>query len=647
MAKYCNNKDCKDFAKSLDDSVNFCGSCGRQTVTQETMQRSLISGQGNAVQNLNENSNNTTTNTNISHNTTISSGNVTTNNTTNIVVDRDTIRKMDLDEKVKQYRTFCEDNIRDGIINKILRDRLDDKADELGLNAEICRQIEERIKGRLNSENSYISSVDEATLNSVVNSIRNNAHISVIKDCIPKLRPMAEKYAEDGIGEKVHFYFNMLLAVASQQELFNNYKNIRTDSYWRTFWTSVAYFKNGNKNKAEEVKSALSRWEDYPQDNPMLLNCCGEIFSYPNIQMFDVKGYFKRCVHYSDLLKGVYYAVKYVLFYDVDNGQSEAKSDINFFIQKLWDIKLYKPSTNRRDTTVSYGDFLEDNNQVGKNDHFRDTVIRATGIGAVEPPKAPRGEDRKQGQNHNEGAKPASTPVLSTAKKSRTPIYVGVGIAALVVVFLLGRSISSQDNQGDNTPIVSEQIVDAAKEKDVKTNVPTREADKKEADKIAKPAVVSSSQTSNDTSSKSKKAEESTAVVANPPVEKPKPAAPKSADDMTPSEALSTGQNYLRSSDFSRAVVYIKSAADRGSSEAQYEIAKLLMNGSGIAKNMVEAFNYMKLSAESGFTKAYRELGEMYHGGRGVAKDRTKAEYWYKMAVDAGDQSAKRILNRM
>ena len=91
----------------------------------------------------------------------------------------------------------------------------------------------------------------------------------------------------------------------------------------------------------------------------------------------------------------------------------------------------------------------------------------------------------------------------------------------------------------------------------------------------------------------------------------------------------------------------LREKADAGDVASCYELALKLQSGSGVAKNLGEAFRYMKLAAEGGYSKAYRPLGEMYHQGAGVAKNRDVAAQWYQKAADEGDRKALQILNNM
>lgn len=638
MSRYCNNRECPEYKKPVDDSVNFCGTCRSKTVEDVEEPGSLVGGTANAVHTINSNSNNTSYNTSDSHNTSIgsiSSGNVT-NNTT-IIVDSATAGKLSREEKTRQYKSFCEATISNGIITGALRQKLDSKAEELGLDIESRKTVEAAIREKTSRSGYELSDLDRCTLANTGEFIKANAETNDLQNCISKLKPLAAKSDDDD----VHFYLNLLLAVTNPSLLIRSYIERTTDSYWQTFWTYVAHTKNGQREKAETVRTELSAWEEYSQDNIKILYSFGELFSSQTSQIVinSVRNTIKDCSYHSPQLEGLCEAIRFVISLGSGNRRLSGKPSIDFYLGKLWGIR---PQQVRPET---YGT-QENINAVRK--------ASASITGNIGKAAVTTAGGRTSQPSATQTTKPAQSPapatsvyttVSSTKKKNRTLLYIGVGVVAFALAFLLLRSPESEP--------VSESK--ASKVTNVEQNAAQKPAAKPAS--TANTAQSTSSRTTpsqgtstaKPTNTASKAAKPST-TVSNTQVtrqEAPKAAAPKSAADMTASEALSAGQGYLRNGDFNNAANYFKSAADRGSAEARYEIALLYKSGAGVAQSTANAFTYMKAAAEAGFTKAYRELGEMYHGGRGTAKDRSQAEYWYKKAVDAGDQKALRILNNM
>ena len=656
MSRYCNNRECPEYKKPVDDSVNFCGTCRSKTVEDVEEPGSLVGGTANAVHTINSNSNNTSYNTSDSHNTSIgsiSSGNVT-NNTT-IIVDSATAGKLSREEKTRQYKSFCEATISNGIITGALRQKLDSKAEELGLDIESRKTVEAAIREKTSRSGYELSDLDRCTLANTGEFIKANAETNDLMNCISKLKPLAAKSDDDD----VHFYLNLLLAVTNPSLLIRSYLERTTDSYWQTFWTYVAHIKNGQREKAETVRTELSAWEEYSQDNIKILYSFGELFSSQTSQIVinSVKNTIKGCSYHSTQLEGLCDAIRFIISLGSGNRRLSGNPSIDFYLGKLWGIR---PQQAR---PASYGSY-EANDAVRKgaagiSDNIGRAAVRTAGGGIGQPSAA---QAPKPAPKPAPAPAPSPTvyPTASPARKNRTPLYIGVGVAAFALAFLLLRSPETEAVRETKTHKVT-KVEQNAEQKTAAKPASTAKTAQSTSSKASSSQGTSSSKTASTTSSAAKPSttasttqttrqeapKQTAAKPAATTTATSKPAAPKSAADMTAGEALSAGQGYLRNGDFNNAAKYFKSAADRGSAEAQYEIALLYKSGAGVAQSTANAFSYMKAAAEAGFTKAYRELGEMYHGGRGTAKDRSQAEYWYKKAVDAGDQKALRILNNM
>lgn len=69
--------------------------------------------------------------------------------------------------------------------------------------------------------------------------------------------------------------------------------------------------------------------------------------------------------------------------------------------------------------------------------------------------------------------------------------------------------------------------------------------------------------------------------------------------------------------------------AEQGRAAAQFNVAALLENGQGVARNEVEAARWYLKAAEQGDPEAQFKAGWLYEQGRGVPLDLAKAKYWY------------------
>ena len=69
----------------------------------------------------------------------------------------------------------------------------------------------------------------------------------------------------------------------------------------------------------------------------------------------------------------------------------------------------------------------------------------------------------------------------------------------------------------------------------------------------------------------------------------------------------------------------LRSAAQKGNAVAQFSLAGIYYNGSGVDRNYVLAVKWLYLAAGQGFAKAQYNLGEMYYLGHGVEQNYTEA----------------------
>ncbi|MFQ5624082.1 MAG: caspase family protein [Paracoccaceae bacterium] len=84
-----------------------------------------------------------------------------------------------------------------------------------------------------------------------------------------------------------------------------------------------------------------------------------------------------------------------------------------------------------------------------------------------------------------------------------------------------------------------------------------------------------------------------------------------------------------------KAVDYLTRAAAAGSSEAQFELAKLYETGIGVEQDPKRALELFRQSAENDFPDALNDLGFMYYqGGLGLARDTDKALALFERAAD-------------
>jgi TPR repeat protein len=76
--------------------------------------------------------------------------------------------------------------------------------------------------------------------------------------------------------------------------------------------------------------------------------------------------------------------------------------------------------------------------------------------------------------------------------------------------------------------------------------------------------------------------------------------------------------------------------ADRGDSEAQFELGLRMITGEGVKKSPAEGVAFIEKAAKQKHLRAQHIMGTLYEDGVGVKKDLAKAAEWYRTSADLG-----------
>jgi class 3 adenylate cyclase len=88
--------------------------------------------------------------------------------------------------------------------------------------------------------------------------------------------------------------------------------------------------------------------------------------------------------------------------------------------------------------------------------------------------------------------------------------------------------------------------------------------------------------------------------------------------------------------DLAGALAVLRELAERGSAEAQYQLARAYRDGRGVEISAERAARWFREAAMQGFGRAQRNLGLGYLDGVGVPRDPAKAYMWLSLAADSG-----------
>ena len=105
------------------------------------------------------------------------------------------------------------------------------------------------------------------------------------------------------------------------------------------------------------------------------------------------------------------------------------------------------------------------------------------------------------------------------------------------------------------------------------------------------------------------------------------------------------GLKAFNNGDYKAALSNWKPMAEKGVSNAQYNVGLMYHNGLGVTQNYNEAYKWLLESSEQGNLNSIRLLSTMYALGNGIPKDFLKSYMWAKIGADNDDQNSKLMLN--
>lgn len=85
-----------------------------------------------------------------------------------------------------------------------------------------------------------------------------------------------------------------------------------------------------------------------------------------------------------------------------------------------------------------------------------------------------------------------------------------------------------------------------------------------------------------------------------------------------------------------QATSLVLAVAQTGNSEAQAQLAQMLLDGIGIKQDQALALKWFQISANNGYLQAINMLGRCYENGWGCNIDYQKAAYYYQLAASKG-----------
>ncbi len=95
------------------------------------------------------------------------------------------------------------------------------------------------------------------------------------------------------------------------------------------------------------------------------------------------------------------------------------------------------------------------------------------------------------------------------------------------------------------------------------------------------------------------------------------------------------------------ALAHMRQAARAGFVTAQFGLAQMYDQGTGVRKDLHRALHWFRRAGQAGSVDAQIAVGTAYYLGRGVPRDPRRAAAWYGRAATAGDVGAQYLVASM
>ena len=568
-------KICPNCQATYDDKQAFCSQCGSRLVDQpENPNPTLHLGDANAI-----------------------SGGISINQSKNIsshdVHYHSTQERTKSDreleqERRSQYREAVTKWMRNGAVTVEARIRLDDLRVSLGVDSEVAKQIETAVKKEqtVRTSGDALSVIAKMALKNAVVAVESNSPQA--SDHIKKLASVCRTTTND----QVHYYYYMLLAAFEPSQCVEAYEHRAADSYWQSFWTSLAYRKLGNEMEAEALLNEMpALWPDRTETDVIVNACVGLVLSSQG----DLDGCRDTIVEFlnqatdepSELLNDMFHALLHQV------GMEEADNDrFAFYVEQFFvgsgDL------TGKRDEEIKRADEAYD-----RGDYSASL--------AVYRQWAERGDAYAQnriGYMYDEGeGVPQSYPeALKWYRKAADQGYASA-LNNMGYMYQNGYGVSQNYSEAMKWYLKSAEQGYFRAQRNIGwlyyegNGVPT---DYSEAIKWWR----------------------------------------KAADQGDSSAQCLMGVMYYDgvgvSQDYLEAAKWYRKSADQGNANAQNYLGEIYYWGQGVSQNHPEALKWYLKSAEQGNPDAQCQAGYLYFEGEGVPQNYTEGIKWLRKAVEQG-----------
>ena len=251
----------------------FCPECGTKLIEKPaTSGVSLSLGDANAISGgLHVNDSHAVHNEDKSvHNITNTTS--TVNNITQMSVQKTEIELVQ--ERKAQYLSACKRAYEDNVLEQSEVIELEELRIKIGLDKATADEILDKVRmmSDRNARKSTLNPIAKTKLKILTSNLQKN-EIEALMHQIDSIEPLVRRYDNDELSRKYY----LVLSALKPERCIEQRESTKTDSYWESFWTYLAYIKTGRQLDADETLAGMDRFTSYPEDNITVLAAAGEL----------------------------------------------------------------------------------------------------------------------------------------------------------------------------------------------------------------------------------------------------------------------------------------------------------------------------------------------------------------------------------
>lgn len=294
----------------------------------------------------------------------------TTNNITNnsSTINNINIHKTESEiqhERELEFVQLVRESFSNGILDHDSIIRLERERIRIGLGEVTAKGLIETVRRTIiGTQHTSLSPTQTFLIDQIKQYIQTNQ-----TEQLARQLPRLEAIVKNTKDEDAQYLYYMLLAAIVPDKLIAEYEDFSADSYWQTYWAYLAYTKQCNFQKAEDILFALPRYTQYPKENITILSAVGTMREFGIQSSLEIVNTIAG--EYSAQLEGFTFAIFYVVEPDSSFSIEVENSVVEFFLQnllqfedaeeqsKLFNLRLVSPGTNSFKLTMILKSKLE------------------------------------------------------------------------------------------------------------------------------------------------------------------------------------------------------------------------------------------------------------------------------------------------